>query len=549
MGRLAPPGTRARWAVPALTRPEASPPVPSAPYRSEFPWWVGLLVGMGVLASVGGALWSLDAHSQWSTSQRIQDGPVVAAAVVATGGPIRNHAQEVTVAFEDAQGSARRAEVRFPLGTASRVAIDSVTSVAYDPDDPNRAEVVGVPSAGRRDVARRAGVTLLVTGGWLALLLGLSARDRITTLRRTATVLAVMALLGGQVSLRVSASSRPSGAAFPALPPPPLESADPVPLPAILAAAPPASGPLVTPAIAAAVFAAAWPLRSRAFATRDATTLRAIETGAVLEIDLATMRTGGTPDQPLDGKFPAEYRISTPRQTQWPLRFLAEAITTVAGESVRQMMVFVRESPAGAWKIALVNDVGGGGDEWDVPPLLLPMLDADGYNLVPETPWIDPRDVTARVAAHWKSFLETGTAPAGGLEFVPGLFWTTRLEGELANRQDQPDTSGLVRHRTYHLDPSPADQTWSFGVTGSEIGIDVPVRLVCAPMTQTDQWLGPITQPEDRRKWGPDLAPGTHLSVTAEQIRMPCFYIPMTEGPIGLTGADKSEVALHGDSG
>jgi len=248
------------------------------------------------------------------------------------------------------------------------------------------------------------------------------------------------------------------------------------------------------------------------------------------------MREGRAPDQPPGLPLPNEFQTSTPRQTQWPVRFLVQAVTTAADVPWLQIMVFVREGANSPWKIVLVTGVSG--NEQYTPAVHPPMLDAEGYNIVPETPWIDPRDVVPSLARYWNSILEDGSPPVSGPPFDEG-YWTSRLETELAHRQDKPDASGLVRHRTYHYDRTPEDRTWSFGMQGG-------YRFVCAPMTQNDTWRGRIRQPPDRRKWGPDLPPGDYKAVTADQVRMPCLFVPSEHGPIAVVGADKWITALRG---
>lgn len=248
------------------------------------------------------------------------------------------------------------------------------------------------------------------------------------------------------------------------------------------------------------------------------------------------MEVGTAPDRPFpDGMLPRRYRTYTPRQAQWPIHFMAQAATTSGDIGWGEVMVFVRERPESPWQIALVT--GYSAVEGDAPIVDTPIVDAEGYNIVPATPWIDPRAVAPALARYWTSWLETGHPPDSGPPFADG-FWTSELLPRVANRQDKADVNGLVRHRTYSDARPSDDQVWSFGVYGS--------RMVCTTMTHTDTWAGPAHQDDDRRKWGPDLEPGVYSSVTAQVLRPPCFYVPTAPGPIAVIGADKIFTDLDG---
>ncbi len=535
-----------------------------------------LLVVLGLLLSAGGTAWTIRSTADWLSTRRIQSGSRVAAVVVGVGAISGRH-QDVVLEYRDAGGNTRRAELRFPLGTASRVLVGSVTTVAYDPAAPGKAEISGVPVHHWQEPAWGGALTGGLTGLWLltALRTGrrredldevapawpappgagpliaplpaqpmttehggafrTSDRRRSSRPARALLVLAAVLLVSSQLAIRVVAHQPPERVAFPALPPERVAQTPSTALPEILSAPAPTTGPLVNQAIAQQVFEAAWMLRNRALADRDVATLRAIEGDAALDVDLSRMREGRAPDQPPALPLPFPFQTYVPRQTEWPARFLVQAVTTAADAPWLQIMVFVRDGADLPWKIVLVTGVSG--NEEYTPAVEFPMLDDEGYNIVPETPWLDPRDAMPSLARYWSSILETGAPPASGPPFDDG-FWTSRLETELAGRQDKPDANGLVRHRTYHYERTPENRIWSFGIQG--------YRFVCAPMTQNDTWRGRIRQPLDRRKWGPDLPPGDYKAVTADQVRMPCLYVPPQRGPIVVIGADRWNTALRG---
>ena len=534
-------------------------------------WWIPCLVAHGLFASVAGTLWTARATSDWLETRRIQSGQRVVAVVVETGAVTGNH-QDVTVEYRDDTARTHRLRVRFPLGIGTSTHVGHHTGVAYDPRSPGRAEMAGSPRHHWQDVATAGGSTLLATGVWLRRLLrqrrsgsdGTLERTAVSPLlgarpvetaagdvspgeqlasegrgRRTRGALAVIAALlifGGRATELAVRVHPIQEVAFPALPPDVADPTSTATLPGILSAPLPNAGPLVTPDTARAVFEAMWSLRDRALAVRDTTTLRAIETGPALERDQYRMELGTAPDRPFpDGTLPSTYQTYTPRQSQWPVHFMAQAATRSADVGWAEVMVFVRDRPESPWRIALVT----GSSTLDGEPAMVdpPVLDHEGYNIVPATPWIDPRDVAPALARYWTSWLETGRPPDSGPAFADG-FWTSELLPRVANRQGETDVNGLVRHRTYADARPPDHQIWSFGVSGA--------RMVCTTMTHTDTWTGPAHQDGKRRKWGPDLAPGVYRSVTAQVLRPPCFYVPIAPGPIAVIGADKIFTDLDG---
>src|SRR5205814_1051591 len=73
------------------------------------------------------------------------------------------------------------------------------------------------------------------------------------------------------------------------------------------------------------------------------------------------------------------------------------------------------------------------------------------------------------------------------------------------------------------------------------------VALVCAPLGRTVVFKGPAFQDAQRARWGPDLAPGTYRTITAEFLREPCLLVGDHQIPIGVLGADEWPVALRGE--
>ena len=128
------------------------------------------------------------------------------------------------------------------------------------------------------------------------------------------------------------------------------------------------------------------------------------------------------------------YSVASP-----PARFLVQAVTRAADAPWLQIMVFVRDGADVPWKIMLVT--GASGNEEYTPAVEFPMLDDEGYNIVPETPWLDPRDVMPSLARYWNSILETGAPPASGPPFDDGFWPAGWKPNSVARTSRTPATS------------------------------------------------------------------------------------------------------------
>jgi len=508
----------------------------------------GSVVGVGLTARA-----ALEAHA----SARTQAGPDVPAVVVATGAVGSGH-QQATLQYEDSDGVGHQIDVELPLGRAESILPGTGTGVTYDRSSPDSAELIGAPGARWHDVGRSFGLTSLATGAWLVLALFIrNGRPVVSTgpdegapvpfdptglaesrARQNRLLMGLAAgLLGiGQLTYTVATRTYPVSAAFPPIPPDVADERRDVALPAALTA--PVSGPrLVTLAEAEAVFEAMWPLRDEALALRDADVVRAIQTGPALEVDLARMRYGHPPNRGgasvggLD-----DFKVFVPSQYEWPIYFMAQALTTSADHPFLEVMIFVRASPSSPWKVAFDTGISAGNGY--TPRLMAAFIDGEGYNVVPEVNWTDPTAVAGALGGYWQSWVEHGHPSTGPIRFAEG-FWTNGYGAEIAHRQGQRRENGLIGYDERGFVPSP-DEIWTFGINDKQVA--------CFPLRERLTWMG-AHQDGQRRKWGPDLEPGNYRSVTAEKVRQLCTSIPTRPGPVGVWGADAPTVSLSGEAG
>jgi hypothetical protein len=524
---------------------------------------LGIVVALvGAAVTVAGVVLAVRTTAAVHETQRIQRGPRVLAVIDLTG-RVSGHHQRVTLHYVDRGGHGHEVDVRYPLGLAESVIVGMSTSVVYDPRAPARAELAGHPRHDWWDVVVAAALAALATGIWLrwfrALLIAGARERREAPVRLgppgsverappprlprahaygTLAVLSVLLLVGGRLVTQLAAADRPQEVAFPPLPVLP-EHRGPAVLPGVLTAPVPDTGPLVTPSRAASVVAAAWRFRDRALARHDVVELRAVDTEPVLAVDAADLKDGRAPNRPVPAPGDLhDLTVYAPRQNHWPLGILGEAVTTVAGDPALELMVLTRRGPKSSWRIAFDTTVTG--DAAYTPRVEPPILDADGYDVVPAVHWIEPRAVVPALARYWQSLRESGRPPEGGVTFAPG-HWTDEYGKSIANRQGTRDRNGLDSHVAYGDRLVPATQVWSFGVYGDW-------TLVCSPMHETKTWSGHAHQDAERQKWGGDLAPGVYRSVTSEFVREVCALVPPAPGPPGIAvfGADAWIVGTRG---
>ena len=523
------------WNPPRFARLTQLPHLP----RSVAAGLLGVVVAVGLATTVIATVWTIRLASGWQESGRIQAGPQVLATIISTGKVSGEH-QDVTLRYVDRAGTPHLFSVRYPLGLANDVIPGMTTTVSYDPNAPEKAELTGYPRHRWQTALLGAGATVALTVLWLVIAgsLGRSLQERRAHRGHLfASAGGVIVLLASVARLVIvlAVASTPQAAAFPPHAPP-LTLGKAAPLPRVVSLAPPAKGSLVTPALARRIVDAVWPLRDRAIAGRDLATLRELESGPALAVDVARMREGGAPNRPTpDSTAPTRLGIYVPRQAVWPVRFLAEVPTTSAARPFLEFLIFNRRSAKSRWRV--VYDTGF---TWTNGNPLSPdpgVLDKRGYDVVPAGE-IPADDAVPFLARYWQAWRDgDGRVPASVPPFAPGT-WTTEYGQSVAGRQDRIGANGLPEHIAYGDERVPADELWTFGVWGEE--------LVCSPMHQTTTWAGPAHQDANRQKWGPDLGPGLYRSVTAKILREPCVLVPRASGSLVAFGADRWVVRLRG---
>jgi uncharacterized protein DUF3592 len=518
-------------------KPPWLPHLPRVPH-ALVPVLFAAVVAVGVGATVVAAIWTVRLVGDSQESNRIQAGPRVLATIVSTGKPSGTH-QDVKLGYTDLTGATHELRLRYPLGIGGSVIPGMTTTVSYDPSAPQKAELAGHPRHQWQTALLAGAATLGLTVLWLAIAASLRrARDEAHGHRGHvfASVGGVIVLIGAvaRVLIALVVNSTPQEVAFPPNAPA-LALGRAAPLPRVLSLAPPASGLLVTPPLARRIVSAVWPLRDRALANRDLATVRALESGPALAVDVARMRSGGAPNRPTpDRAIPAGFRVYVPRQSSWPARFLAEVPTTTDAQPWLEMLIFTRASAHSHWQV--VYDTGFGAQPGGTVSPEPGNFDEEGYDEVPAGE-IPADDAVPNLGRYWQAWRDDPNPPAAVPPWAPGT-WTTEYGRSVADRQNQVGDNGLPEHIAYGDKPAPAGELWTFGVWNEE--------LVCSPMHQTTTWTGPAGQDANRQKWGPDLAPGVYRTVTADILREACVLVPRASGQLVAFGADRVVIHLTG---
>jgi hypothetical protein len=518
-------------------KPVWLPHLPRVPH-ALVPVLFALVVAVGVGATVIAVIWTVRLVDGTQESNRIQAGPRVLGTIVSTGKVSGAH-QDVTLRYVDLAGMTHELAVRYPTGIGGYVIVGMTTTVSYDPSAPQKAELAGHPRHRWQTALLAGAATLGLTVLWLAIAASLRrARDETHGHRGHvfASVGGVVVLIAAvaRVLIALVVSTTPQEVGFPPNAPP-LVAGKAAALPRVLSLPPPAGGPVVTPPLARRIVSAVWPLRDRALAGRDLATVRALESGPALAVDVARMRSGGAPNRPTpDRAVPSGTRVYVPRQSSWPVRFLAEVPTTSDAQPWIEMLIFTRASARARWHV--VYDTGFGAQPGSTVSPEPGNFDEEGYDEVPAGE-IPADDAVPNLARYWQAWRDDPNPPAAVPPWAPGT-WTTEYVQSVADRQDQVGDNGLPEHIAYRDNPAPAGEVWTFGVWNEE--------LVCSPMHQTTTWTGPAHQDANRQKWGPDLAPGVYRTVTADILREACVLVPRASGQLVAFGADRVVIHLTG---
>jgi hypothetical protein len=299
------------------------------------------------------------------------------------------------------------------------------------------------------------------------------------------------------------------------------------PLPAALSATSLSSGVVVTPTLARSVVQAIWVLRQQAFTSHDRSFMAEFESGAALESD---ERTCGCNSRSPRGPISAEV-VFVPRQTRYPVTFLAEAATTLTGDAYTQYLVISKASATSRWTV--VADPGDSEVALDRPS-----TDAAGFNIAP-APSARTPTLAAVLANYWQTWTDTGLPPTSA-PFGAGA-WTTAYGAELASQPQGSLYRGNGLDGNYRYQSVASDPTWAFGTaTGG---------ITCGVLRAQTVWTapggGPIYQPPARTNWGPTVAPGIYRAEASTDIVEPCF-IQHSGDPVTVTSGDRDSDTEQG---
>jgi hypothetical protein len=263
-------------------------------------------------------------------------------------------------------------------------------------------------------------------------------------------------------------------------------------------------------------------LREQARHSRDLTSLRRLETGAVLAADLGYLCFSGCPPLPIRAE---EYPSAVvPRQASFPATFLGSVLTTYWKDTSRNyvdMLIFIKKDTSSPWQMTL--ETGYFTDNADRPEGYGPAgNDEDLFTAsAPSLPGFDVRRFPAEFAADWQSWADRGVAShTSRFAFETGG-WIPAEEKQLAE-------AGVSEHYTFTTRAQ--NPFYEFAV--------YPDRdLACTNMdyTRTLSYTQAgvlMHQPSGRLTWGKDVPPGDYLQIAYVGLVQVCFQIQPKVGSI-----------------
>jgi hypothetical protein len=265
---------------------------------------------------------------------------------------------------------------------------------------------------------------------------------------------------------------------------------------------------LVDPGEANLVATQLWNDRVLARHTADAAAYRSIETGPILETDLADTCGCHAP------RFTADQvLVNVPHQQHWPLAFFATVKFTSDCQTpvppCDDSFVAIQNRRDAPWRIALY--VAFSGQLNATQPAEL------DYN------WAAPANndpVIAGALGDYAAYLSvlnrTGRPPAHTL-LMPGPFTIGYAPAYIDERRAATN-AGIDKQVTYSIDKS--QPIWRYAASG---GVQVACGTLRFSNVQTSFLHAPLVQPLDRTSFGAPLAPGKYASVTTTGIHMACF--------------------------
>jgi hypothetical protein len=303
-----------------------------------------------------------------------------------------------------------------------------------------------------------------------------------------------------------------------------------------------AGAPFVTPAQAEAAMTALWNAQELAYVKRDAAELNELDTGTrLLEDHYALDSLVCKCSTWYWTKGPRTLQNLTlyyPRQSRYPLYFLAQIAAAAPGQSVAATAAtaefFVtRSSPSTPWKIATqLWDTGYATGGQGLPA---PALDTDGFD-TPPPPAVAAAAATwpRQLAAFYTTLKDTGRPPA--TPFAPGPLTTGT---DLAARPQGWKKDGAVSHYAFAAGNDP----WLVEDTNGTVYscADVLENEVIRP-AKANTVLVQKDGPGDA--WGPDLDTGYYAKVITTFEWPVCIYQDPS-GALAVVGPLSGSYPIH----
>ena len=324
------------------------------------------------------------------------------------------------------------------------------------------------------------------------------------------------------------------------------------------------SGPLVTPTQAREIAWWSWSLFDEGLGSDDTRMVsQVLEPGLMLREVLTQCAWPKGEYCPSErwpiSTDPSSIRVFVPRQTSYPLDFLAlipstgSVIESTAelgpSQAISVLAVLERTSATATWKIAFKTAFGDSGGT-KPPELVLPQVgDASLAGYDPSAavkPTIDSASVPGALAAYWQHWKETETAPARSA-FTSGAY-TSEYGASIGQQLNGSEYRAngnvlLVERGTYSAEPA-IDGVWTFSVNNRAALICSTVRIA---VTDVAIGRGKLLQTAKGDPWGIQIPPGRYAAVATLELHRTCTLTTSNGGlqVLGIDGDNWANVGVH----
>jgi hypothetical protein len=249
------------------------------------------------------------------------------------------------------------------------------------------------------------------------------------------------------------------------------------------------------------VVAAAWPVREYAILHDELDYLAVIETGAAREIDTGCR----CPGRPFESRRGVLWSYLAPAENPYPAWFVAEIRDPSRFSADSLFMIFVRSGPDEPWLIEFVDEA----------PFRVPVLPAGDPAMLASSSLSASRAQAhpQYLAIYLNTWIETGEGSGGPYDTIG----VGEIGRDTWNQKRELEQAGGSFAAHFEV----AEPVRALGLPDGE-------EFVCATIRgrtvrNSPPGLDLLVQPADRSQFGPQLEPGSYVSIERRSARQFCW--------------------------